>query len=86
MLLNPNGILFFAVQFALNDPMGKSERPNGFKKIVWVPGMARDQKIAKKYLKKAKIVNLEGKMLKFSNKSAFKAEQWACIHYNLFNF
>jgi hypothetical protein len=30
MLLNPNGILFFAIQFAFNDPMGKSKRPNGF--------------------------------------------------------
>jgi hypothetical protein len=47
--------------------------------------MPGTNKIAKKYLKKAKIVNLEGKMLKFSNKPAFKAEQWACIHYNLFN-
>jgi hypothetical protein len=81
MLLNPNGIQFFAIQFAFNDPMGKSERPNGFKKIVWVPGMARDQKNRQKVPKKSQIVNLEGKMLKFSNKSAFKAEQWACIHY-----
>ncbi len=48
--------------------------------------MTRDQKIAKKYLKIANIVNLEGKMLKFSNKSAFKAKQWAYINYNLFNF
>ena len=50
--------------------------------LAW-PGT---KKIAKKYLKKAKIVNLEGKMSKFSNKSVFKADQWAGIHYNLFNF
>jgi hypothetical protein len=43
MLLNPNDILFFTIQFAFNDPIGKSECLNGFKKIVWVPGMARDQ-------------------------------------------
>ena len=66
--------------------MGKFEHLNGFKKFFWVPGMTRDQKIAKKYLKIPNIVNLEGKMLKFSNKSAFKAEQWAYINYSLFNF
>ncbi len=43
-------------------------------------------KIAKKHLKIANIVNLEEKMLKFGNKSVFKAEPWACIHYNLFIF
>ncbi len=48
--------------------------------------MTREQKIAKKYLKIANIVSLEGKMLKFSNKSAFKAEQWAYINYNLIQF
>ncbi len=57
-----------------------------FKKLFGSLVMTRDQKIAKKYLKIANIVNLEGKMLKFSNKSAFKAEQWAYINYNLFNF
>ncbi len=56
--------------------MGKFEHLNGFKKIVWVPGMARDQKIAKKYLKIANIVNLEGKMLKISNKSVFKKAKY----------
>jgi hypothetical protein len=60
MLLNPNGILLFSIEFAFNNPIGKSEHLNGFLKIVWVPEMARDQKIAKKYLKIANIVNLEG--------------------------
>ena len=49
--------------------------------------MARDQKNRQKVPKESQnIVNLEGKMLKFSNKSVFKAEQWARIHYNLFIF
>ena len=69
MLLNPNGILLFSIQFGFNNPMGESEH-----------------QIAKKYVKIANIVNLEGKMLKFSNKSVFKSEQWAYINYNLFNF
>ncbi len=30
MLLNPNGILFFTIQFAFNSPMGKSEHLKGF--------------------------------------------------------
>jgi len=57
-----------------------------FKKLFGSLAWPGTKKIAKKYLKKAKVVNLEGKMLKFSNKSVFKAEQWAYIHYNLFNF
>jgi hypothetical protein len=57
-----------------------------FKKLFGSLAWPGTKKIAKKYLKKAKIVNLEGKMLKFSNKNAFKAEQWACFHYNPFNF
>jgi hypothetical protein len=44
MLLNPNGFLFITIQFAFNNPMGKSEHLMGFLKIVWVPGTARDQK------------------------------------------
>ncbi len=55
---------------------------NLFGSLAW-PGT---KKIAKKYLKIASIVNLVGKMLKFSNKSVFKSEQWAYINYNLFNF
>jgi hypothetical protein len=30
MLLNPNGILLFSVQFGFNDPMGKFEHLNDF--------------------------------------------------------
>jgi hypothetical protein len=30
MLLNPNGILFFTLQFAFNDPMDESEHLIGF--------------------------------------------------------
>jgi hypothetical protein len=86
MLPNPNGIPFFAIQFAFNDPMGKSERPTGFQKLFGSLAWPGTNKIATKYLKEANIVNLEGKMLKFSNKSALKAKYWACIHYNLFNF
>jgi hypothetical protein len=64
MLLNPNGILFFAIQFAFNDPMGKSERPNGFLKIVWVPGMARDQKNRQKVHKESQNSQFRGKNVK----------------------
>jgi hypothetical protein len=53
----------------------------GFKKLFGSLAWPGTKKIAKKYLKIANKVNLEGKMLKFSNKGAFKAEQWACIHY-----
>ncbi len=53
-----------------------------FRSLAWL----RTEKIAKKYLKIANIVNLEEKNLKFSNKSVFKSEQWAYINYNLFNF
>ncbi len=57
-----------------------------FKKLFGSLAWPGTKKIAKKYLKIANIVNLEGKMLKNGNKSVFKAEQWACIHYNLFIF
>jgi hypothetical protein len=30
MLLNPNGILLFSIQFGINDPRAKSEHLNGF--------------------------------------------------------
>jgi hypothetical protein len=57
-----------------------------FKKLFGSLAWPGTKKIAKKYLKIANIVNLEGKKLKFSNKSVFKSEQWAYINYNLFNF
>ncbi len=64
MLLNPNGILFFAIQLAFNDHMDKSEHLIGFYKIVWVwvPSKTRDQKNANKYLKNANISHFEKKM------------------------
>ncbi len=62
MLLNPNGILFFAIQFAFNDHMDKSEHIIGFYKIVWVPSKTRNQNNAKKYLKNANISHFEIKM------------------------
>ena len=55
MLLNPNGILFFTIQFAFNNHMDKSEHLIGFYKTVWVLSKTRDQKNAKKYLKNANI-------------------------------
>ncbi len=57
-----------------------------FKKLFGSLAWPGTKKIAKKYLKIANLVNLEGKMLKFSNKSVFKSEQWAYINYNLFKF
>jgi hypothetical protein len=54
MLLNPNGILFFTIQFAFNNHMDKSEYLIGFYKIVRVPSKTRDQKKAKKIHKKRK--------------------------------
>ena len=54
MLLNPNGILFFALQFAFNDHMDKSEHLIGFYKIVWVPSNTRDQKQRQEIPKKRK--------------------------------
>jgi hypothetical protein len=44
--------------------MGKSERPNGFKKIVWVPGMARDQKNRQKVPKESQNSQFRGKNVK----------------------
>jgi hypothetical protein len=84
MLLNPNGILFLGIQFAFNNPLGKSEHLMGFKKIVWVPGMARDQKNRQKYLKIANISHFECGLYHCSSKSMFKAERWTCSHYNCF--
>jgi hypothetical protein len=64
MLINPNGILLFSVQFGFNGPMGKFEHLNGFKKIVWVPGMARDQKNCQKVPKVSQYSKFRGKNVK----------------------
>jgi hypothetical protein len=64
MLLNPNGILLFSIQFGFNDPMGKSEHLNGFKKIVWTPGMVREQKNHQKVPKDSQYGRFRGKNVK----------------------
>ncbi len=64
MLQNPNGFLLFSIQFGFNGPMGKSEHLNGFKKIVWVPGMARDQKNCQKVPKDCQYSQFRGNKVK----------------------
>ncbi len=64
MLLNPNGFLLFSIQLGFNDPMGKSEHLNGFLKIVWVPGMSRDQKNRQKVPKDSQYSQFRGKNVK----------------------
>jgi hypothetical protein len=58
-----------------------------FKKLFGSLAWPGTKKIAEKYLKIANIVNLEGKILKFSNKSVFKSEQWdiLTIIFSIFN-